>query len=178
MKVKSIINRLQRVIAEHSGSDRKIAFLRKQGISIGKGCHLETMSFSTEPYLVELGDHVAVANGTVFITHDGGISCFRDEFPDDDVFGKIVIGNNVHIGINCTILPNTVIGDNCIIGAGSVLRGRFPIDSVIVGNPAKVIMNIKMQRFLYRVNPDRLPTEKMTDPEKKLVVLNHFAVKL
>jgi len=178
MKIMNIISRIQRAIAQHSGSDSKISYLRKQGIIIGKGCHLETMSFSTEPYLVELGDHVAVANGTVFITHDGGISCFRDEFPDDDVFGKIVIGNNVHIGINCTILPNTFIGDNCIIGAGSVLRGRFPGDSVIVGNPAKVIMNIQMQRFLYRVNPDRLPTEKLTDPEKKPVVLNHFAAKL
>jgi len=177
MNLKRIVNRIQRFVAEHSGSDQKIRYLRKQGVVIGSGCHLETMSFSTEPYLVELGDHVAIANGTVLVTHDGGISCFRDEFPGDDVFGKIVIGNNVHIGVNCTILPNTEIGDNCIVGAGSVLRGRFPAESVIVGNPAKVIMSIQTQKFLFRVNPNRLHTEEMSDPAKKPIVLKHFTTK-
>jgi len=175
MRLDLIFYRIQRFIAEHSGSDGKIKFLRKQGVIIGKNCHLETMSFSTEPYLVELGDHVAIANGTVLVTHDGGISCFRDEFPGDDIFGKITIGNNVHIGVNCTILPNTTIGDNCIVGAGSVLRGRYPGESVIVGNPAKVLMSIQAQKFLFKVNPNRLPTEKLTDPEKKPIVLKHFA---
>lgn len=177
MRLDLIFNRIQRLIAEHSGSDGKIKFLRKQGVIIGNNCHLETMSFSTEPYLVELGDHVAIANGTVLVTHDGGISCFRDEFPGDDIFGKIIIGNNVHIGVNCTILPNTIIGDNCIVGAGSVLRGRFPGESVIVGNPAKVIMSVQAQKFLFKVNPNRLHTEEMTDPEKKPIVIKHFASK-
>lgn len=177
MKIKMIIDRIQRKIAEYSDSDHKVKYLRKQGVVIGENCHLETMSFSTEPYLVEIGDQVAIANGTVFITHDGGISCFRDEFPGDDIFGKIIIGANVHIGINCTILPNTEIGNNCIVGAGSVLRGRYPADSVIVGNPAKVIMSIQVQKFLFRVNPNRLHTEEMSDPVKKPIVLKHFATK-
>jgi acetyltransferase-like isoleucine patch superfamily enzyme len=175
MRIDQIFNRIQRIIAEHSSSDQKIKYLRKQGVFIGNNCHLETMSFSTEPYLVEMGDHVAIANGTVLVTHDGGISCFRDEFPGDDIFGKILIGNNVHIGVNCTILPNTIIGDNCIVGAGSVLRGRFPGESVIVGNPAKVIMSIQTQKFLFKVNPNRLHTEEMTDPGKRPIVIDHFA---
>ncbi|HBE40452.1 MAG TPA: hypothetical protein DDW27_04490, partial [Bacteroidales bacterium] len=91
--------------------------------------------------------------------------------------GKIIIGNNVHIGVNCTILPNTIIGDNCIVGAGSVLRGRFPGESVIVGNPAKVLMSVHAQKFLFKVNPNRLHTEEMTDPEKKPIVIKHFAAK-
>ena len=177
MGIKRLLNRIQRKIAEYSDSDKKIKYLRKQGMKIGQHCHLETMSFSTEPYLIEIGDHVAIANGTVFITHDGGISCFRDECPGDDVFGKITIGNNVHIGINCTVLPNTEIGNNCIVGAGSVLRGRYPDDSVIVGNPAKVIMSINTQKFLYRVNPNRLHTEELSDPGKKPIVIKHFTFK-
>lgn len=177
MGIRRLVDRIQRKIAEYSYSDQKVKYLRKQGMQIGKQCHLETMSFSTEPYLVELGDHVAIASGTVFITHDGGISCFRDEFPGDDVFGKITIGNNVHIGINCTVLPNTEIGNNCIVGAGSVLRGRYPDDSVIVGNPAKVIMSINTQKFLYKVNPNRLHTEEMSDPGKKPIVIKHFNFK-
>lgn len=162
------------MIINHSNSDRKIIYLRKEGARIGNNCHLETMSFSTEPYLIEIGDRVAIANGTVFITHDGGIRSFRDEFPEDDIFGEIIIGNNVHIGINCTILLNTKIGDNCIVGAGSVVRGRFPENSVIAGNPAKVIMTTTMQKFLFKQNPNRLPTAKMTDPGKKPIVIRHF----
>lgn len=174
MFIRQTLRRLHRMIINHSNSDRKIKFLRKEGAKIGNNCHLETMSFSTEPYLIEIGDHVAIANGTVFITHDGGIRCFRGEFPEDDIFGEIIIGNNVHIGINCTILLNTVIGDNCIVGAGSVVRGRFPENSVIAGNPAKVMMTTTMQKFLFKQNPNRLPTAKMTDPGKKPIVLNHF----
>lgn len=177
MFIRQTLRRIHRMIINHSNSASKIKYLRKEGARIGNNCHLETMSFSTEPYLIEIGDHVAIANGTVFITHDGGIRCFRDEFPEDDVFGEILIGNNVHIGINCTILLNTIISDNCIVGAGSVVRGRFPENSVIAGNPAKVIMNTTMQKFLFKQNPNRLPTAKMTDPGKKPIVIKHFNMK-
>lgn len=175
--MRRLIYRSSRFIANKSSSDKKIDFLRKQGTKIGERCHLETMAFGTEPYLIELGDHVAIANGTVFITHDAGVRCFRDEFPIDDVFGEIKIGNNVFIGINCTILPNTEIGNNCIVGAGSVVRGKFQDNTVIVGNPAKVLTNMAVQKLLYQTNPGRLSTEKMTDPEKKPYVLKHFADK-
>jgi acetyltransferase-like isoleucine patch superfamily enzyme len=172
--MKRLVYRIRRLIVNRLSSDKKIEFLRAQGMKIGADCHIETLAFVAEPYLVELGDHVAIANGTTFITHDAGVRCFRDEFPEDDVFGEIKVGNNVFIGMNCTILPNTEIGGNCIIGAGSVVRGKFPENSVIIGNPAKVLMNINIQRLLYKVNPGRLPTEKMTDPEKKPIVLKHY----
>lgn len=151
-----------------------IRYVRKQGVKIGKNCRLHTMSFSTEPYLVEIGDNVSIADNTDFITHDGGISLFRDELPGDDIFGKIVIGDNVHIGANCTILLNTTIGNNCIVGAGSVVRGKFPDNSVIIGNPAKVLMNMNVQKLLYRQNPGRLNTNNLTDAMKKPIVIRHF----
>lgn len=100
-------------------------------------------------------DHVAIAGGTDFITHDGAIWCFRDEIINADIFGKIKIGNNVFIGNSCTILPNTIIGDNCIVGAGSVARGKFPDNSVIVGNPAKLVVKMNVQKFLYLQNSRR-----------------------
>ena len=51
----------------------------------------------------------------------------------------VFIGNNVWIGENVNILPGVFIGDNCIIGAGSVVTGYFLANSIIVGNPARVI---------------------------------------
>jgi len=67
------------------------------------------MGFSTEPYLIEIGDDVIIASATTFITYDGAISCFIDEFPDD-VIGKIKIGNKVFIDNNCNILLTPLFG--------------------------------------------------------------------
>lgn len=176
MNIRNIIYRIRRYIVHKSSSEKKIRFLRKQGMKIGEGCALGTMSFSTEPYLVEIGNRVGISSGTVFITHDGGIACFRDDFPDDDVYGRIIVGNNVFIGINCIILPNTIIGNNCLIGAGSVVRGKFPDNSVILGNPAKVVTKMNVQKLLYRQNPGRLATHMMTDTEKIPDVMKHFGL--
>jgi len=174
MKLRSIIKGLQRTILSKSSSAKRIVYLRQLGVRIGENCTIETMSFSTEPYLVEIGDNVGIAGGTDFIAHDGGIRCFRDEFPEDDIFGKIEVGNNVFIGSNCTILPNTIIGNNSIVGAGSVVRGHFPDNSVILGNPAKIIGDMRMQRFLYRRSPGRMATSNMSDQRKRPLVVEHF----
>jgi len=150
--------------------------MRNQGMKIGDGCHLNTLSFSTEPYLIEIGNHVAIAGGSEIITHDGAIWCFLEDFPGMDVFGKVKIGNNVFIGDNCTILPNTTIEDNCVVGAGSVVRGKFPENSVIIGNPAKIVMKTSVQRFLYTQNPCLLKTMNMSDSEKAIIVKKHFGI--
>lgn len=144
---------------------------------IGKNCHINTMSFSTEPYLIEIGDHVAISAGTDFVTHDGAIWCFRQEEKSEaaDIFGKITVGNNVFIGINSTILPNTSIGNNTIIGAGSVVRGKFPDDVVIIGNPARVVMKMSFQKFLYLQNSGLCNTHKLSDKEKAKIVKELFS---
>ena len=145
-------------------------------MKIGTKCQINNVSFSTEPYLIEIGDHVAIAAGTDFITHDGAIWCFRDEIENADVFGQIKIGNNVFIGNNCTILPNTSIGDNCIIGAGSTVRGRFPDNSVIVGNPAKVVLSMSMQKLFYLQNTHLLEIMNMPLLEKRKAIKKHFGL--
>jgi acetyltransferase-like isoleucine patch superfamily enzyme len=176
MNLKNTLKRLQLMLLKKASNKTKIKYLRRQGMKIGNGCRLNTMSFSTEPYLIEIGDHVAIAGGSEIITHDGAIWCFLDEFPNADVLGKIKIGNNVFIGDNCTILPNTTIGDNCIVGAGSVIRGKFPENSVIIGNPAKIVMKMSVQRFMYTQNPGLLRTMNMTASEKAKIIKSHFAI--
>jgi len=171
-----MVNRFRLMLLKKASNEKKISYLRKQGMKIGQNCHFNTFSFSTEPYLIEIGDHVAIAAGTEIITHDGAIWCFREEISNADVFGKIKIGNNVFIGDNCTILPNTIIGDNCIIGAGSVVRGKFPENSVVIGNPAKIVLKMSMQKFLYLQNPGLLRTQNMTDSEKSKIIKKHFNI--
>jgi acetyltransferase-like isoleucine patch superfamily enzyme len=176
MDIRKILLRLQIKMLKKASDKRKIKFLRKQGMKIGENCHFNTMSFSTEPYLIEIGNHVAIAAGSELITHDGAIWCFRDEIKNADIFGKIKIGNNVFIGNNCTILPNTVIADNCIIGAGSIVRGNFPENSVIIGNPAKVFMKMSVQKLLYLQSPGLFITQHLTDTQKAVILKKHFSI--
>lgn len=145
-------------------------------MKIGEKCLINNVNFSTEPYLIEIGDHVAIAAGTDFITHDGAIWCFREEIKNADVFGTIKIGNNVFIGNNCTILPNTSVGDNCIIGAGSVIRGQFAGNSVILGNPAKVVLSMSLQKLLYLQNPNFLEIRDLPPNLKARAIKKRFNI--
>jgi acetyltransferase-like isoleucine patch superfamily enzyme len=159
-----------------SGNEkRKTVYLRNKGIKIGEDCYINTMKFSTEPYLIEIGNQVRIANGTKFITHDGSIHCFGDEL-NGEIFGRITIGNNVFIGTDCIIMLNTIIGDNCIVGAGSVVRGHFPENSVIIGNPAKIVLNVNIQKMLFRHNPGFLISKKRTLSEKEELVKKQLGI--
>jgi len=176
MDIRYIFQRISLALLAKTGSKRRVRYWRRRGMKIGNGCYINNVNFSTEPYLIEIGDHVAIAAGTDFITHDGAIWCFREEIRDADVFGTIKIGNNVFIGNNCTILPNTIVGDNCIIGAGSIVRGQFPENSVIVGNPAKVVFSMSMQKMMYLQNPNFLKTRGMSYKEKTKAIKKHFDI--
>lgn len=166
---------LWKKIIEHSSSDIRIKYLRNLGVRIGQNCVINTILFSTEPYLIEIGDHTAIANNVEFITHDGSVWIYGDEVQGG-VFGQIKIGNNVHIGSNCTILYNTTIGDNCIIGTGSVVRGHFPDNSVILGNPAKIVMNTSMLKIIFLQSKGFIRTNKLSVREVDKLVKQHFRI--
>lgn len=55
---------------------------------------------------------------------------------------SVRIGQDCFIGMNAIICKGTVLGNRCVVGAGSVVRGIFPADSVIAGNPAKIIKKL------------------------------------
>ena len=121
----------------------------KQGLSIGTDCYIKhKIDFGSEPYLITIGNHVRITAGVRFITHDGGVWVFRNEtaLSNADVFGPIVIGNNVHIGSNAIIMPNVRIGDNVVIGCGSIVTKDIPSNSVAVGVPARVIESLDEYR--------------------------------
>ena len=84
---------------------------------MGKGCSIATKEFSSEGYLIELGDYVRVAARASFYTH-GGVIPLRTLYndPNLDIFGKIKIGSYTSIGANCMIMPGVTIGERCIVG--------------------------------------------------------------
>jgi acetyltransferase-like isoleucine patch superfamily enzyme len=173
-KIKKLIREIAFIVL----SERtRPALIRSYGVKMGKDCLIFTNHFSTEPYLIEIGDHVVISEGTQFITHDGSVWVFRDSNPDLDVFGRIMVGSNTFFGINCIILPNTTIGNNCIIGAGSVVRGNIPDNSVVMGNPAKVVLKTELMEKLVQKNKNALMTKHMRRSKKDAYIRKHFNIK-
>ena len=146
-----------------------VEYGRSIGVRIGKDCKISTKYFGTEPYLIEIGNHVQVTDDVRFITHTGGW-VFRKKNPKFDVFGEIKIGNNVYIGNCVVILPGVTIGDNVIVGAGSIVTKSIPNNSVVAGNPARILNSIiALQTKLESFN---LNTKGLSYLDKKQVILN------
>ena len=111
-------------------------------VEMGEGCFWQPRYIPPESKLIKLHNNVVIASEVLFINHDVLHHVFRTiepEFEFPTKYGAIEIGNHVFIGSRCTILPNTKIEDNVIIGAGSLVTGRLPQGGVYAGVPAKRI---------------------------------------
>lgn len=87
---------------------------------------------------ITIGSNCAISEGVKIICwlHDLSEINFKNSTP---IFKNVEIGDNVWIGYNSIILPGCKIGNNCRIGAGSVVSGEFEDGKVIFGNPARKI---------------------------------------
>jgi acetyltransferase-like isoleucine patch superfamily enzyme len=157
-------------------STQRIRELRRMGVKIGDSCQIVTMHFSTEPYLVEIGDHVVIAGGVQFITHEGFARMIRHKYPGIQVFGRIRIGSGTMIGLNCILLPGVEIGRECLIGAGSVVRGKIPDNSLVVGNPAKVVGKASLLLAKLAKSPNRLDVYDAPSAERRRKIEEHFHI--
>lgn len=127
-----------------------ISYLRKIGINIDgtpRYIHPSVM-FDGEGYKkTYIGDNVVISKGVLLLNHDYSITCGlrtigRKINHEAYWLKNIEIKNNVFIGANSIILPGTVIENNCIIGAGTVVKGTISENSIIVGNPAKKVADV------------------------------------
>jgi acetyltransferase-like isoleucine patch superfamily enzyme len=97
---------------------------------------------------ITIGDHTLIGGNTKIIDNDFHPidPVIRRETPHDHIgVREINIGENVFIGCNCLILKGTTIGDNTVIGAGSVVSGEIPANCIAAGNPARVIRKLELE---------------------------------
>lgn len=155
-------------------NEQRIAELRRRGVKIGDCCWIHTMQFSTEPYLIEIGDNVAIASGVQFVTHNAVAAIARHKYPGIQVFGCIRVGSGTLIGINAILLPEVEIGSDCIIGAGAVVRGTIPDNSLVVGNPARVVGRASLVLAKLKTNAHRLDVFDVSAAERRRRIEEHF----
>lgn len=109
---------------------------------IGKNSSINSYNMIACHEYIEIGDDVQLSPNVQIYDHDHD---FRVEGGVKDGKFKtapVKIGNNVWIGANTVILRGTAIGDRCIIGAGTVIKGTFPSDSIITCSRELIVRTI------------------------------------
>lgn len=156
-------------LSEEQISEIMIGRIRSGGGVVGDNVDILASSIDMgEPYLIHIGSNVTIT-GVKILTHDASLK----KTIGYSKTGKVHIGNDVFIGWGSIVLPNTTIGNRVVIGAGSVVAKDIPDNSVVVGNPCRIICTydeyVQKNRRLMEEFPviDLLPDAIMQDAQGK-----------
>ena len=130
--LKAVYRHLKMLI---NGGSISVEDYRKRGAVIGENCHIYGSIDNGHEFLVTMGNNVTLASGSRLLTHDGSTK----KLVGYSKVGRIDIGDDVFIGAMAIVLPNVKIGSRVVIGAGSVVAKDIPDNSIVVGNPARVV---------------------------------------
>lgn len=151
-------------------------YARKIGVNFkGKVTIYGSVSYSTEPWLITIGNGCHITDGVKFETHDGGTLLFRKEIPDLEITKPITIGDECYIGNNVIILPGVNIGNHCIIGAGAIVSRDIPDNSVAVGVPARVIKSTN--EYLEKIKNESLHLGHLHGEKKDRALMDYYNYK-
>lgn len=114
-----------------------ISYLRAAGVKIGKNTMISFRAkIDVRRGKVIIGDNCTITYGCIILSHDHAAGLLNRGEKSE---GETVINDNAFIGVNSIILPKVNIGENSIIGAGSIVTHDIPPNVVAMGNPARII---------------------------------------
>lgn len=142
---------------------------RSVGVSLGENNFIDSKFWSSEPYLITVGNNCQITSGVKFLTHGGG-QVLRNNYPDFDSFGKVIIGDYVYIGANVLVMPGVTIGNNVLVAAGSIVTKSIPSNVVIAGNPARIVSTI--DDYYERNSRYNVKSKSLSFLEKKKLLLS------
>lgn len=145
MPIKEFVRKI--VFGPKASSASYVAYLRSLGMVIGDNTMIYSPRYctidETRPWMIEIGSNVSITKGVTILTHGYDRSVFKGMYGDVlGSAGRVKIGDNVFIGMSSTILKGVTIGDNVVIGANSLINKDVPSNSVVVGNPQRVVCDI------------------------------------
>lgn len=161
--IRSIILKLE-YLNSNLYKELYMAWLKRQGVVFtGKPNYISNQAYidGSRFDMITIGKGSTISRDVLILTHDYSMhtvyqglkeqineECskrlqLRD--AEDSMLDQrpVVIGNHSFIGARACLLPGTYIGDNCIVGAGSVVKGKIPDNSIVIGNPAVIVNNTK-----------------------------------
>ncbi len=143
----------------------RLYFFKVKGYDIGEGTIIESgiLWDKVNPKGIHIGKECLIAHGVTILTHDhckrigpSIVDCFKTD---------TIIGDRCFLAVNSTIMPGVHIGNECVVGAGSVVTRDVPPNCIVAGNPAKVIRKgIKMTKRAEIINWN--PQDGFVDTER------------
>lgn len=120
---------------------------RWMGAKVGKDCFIgyEVWVDMTNTHLIEMEDHVHVANRCLLLCHQRDLSDYHigDDYAKLGYHKKkIILKKGCLIGMNSMVMPGVTIGEGAIVGAGSLVTKDIPAWTIATGRPAKVVKQI------------------------------------
>jgi len=122
-----------------------IKFQQIRGVKIGENCHISpyVLIDLLHPELIKIEDNVTISSNSMIFAH---VNPSANEFLKKHGYPRtikpVTIKKGAVISVGCIIIAGVTIGENSIVGAGSVVNQNVPDNCVVVGNPARVVKKI------------------------------------
>ncbi|MFL9844954.1 acyltransferase [Flavobacterium rhizosphaerae] len=136
---------IMKFVGENVRIDSDVNIIVPKNFSIGSNSSIASFTTIYATHGIKIGENCWISSNCGISSYNHVINSdnrFRDKNQDKYYSKPVIIGNNVWVGMNSCILPGITIGDNSVIGSGSVVTKDVPSNEIWVGNPARMIKKI------------------------------------
>jgi maltose O-acetyltransferase len=135
-----VLSRLKRRVVGRVRGQVDVNRLVAQGLELGRAVYVAPTAYldAGHPWLIRIGDESLVGPWAIVLAHDTSTRLHTGH----TLVGRVTIGKRVYLGHGAIVMPGSTIGDEAVIGPGSVVYGDIAARSVATGNPAEVVSDV------------------------------------